>query len=73
MIDSGLWEGYHESRRCSRDTNPESYITKCTSIRRLAHSTHTADYGWIFWSILSVLNSIETYFRLALGVGTVWF
>jgi len=29
-----LWEGYHESRRCSRDTYPESYITKYTSIRR---------------------------------------
>ena len=23
-----LWEVYHESRRCSRDTYPESYITK---------------------------------------------
>ena len=23
------WEGYRESRRCSRDTYPESYITKC--------------------------------------------
>jgi len=30
-----LREGYHESRRCSRDTYPESYITKYTSIRRL--------------------------------------
>ena len=30
-----LWEGYHESRRCSRDTYPESYITKHTSIRRI--------------------------------------
>ena len=30
-----LWEGSHESRRCSRDTYPESYITKYTSIRRL--------------------------------------
>ena len=29
-----LSEGYHESRRCSRDTYPESYITKYTSIRR---------------------------------------
>ena len=39
MMDSGLvgstdlhsshsQEGYHESRRCSRDTYPESYITK---------------------------------------------
>ena len=29
-----LWEGYRESRRSSRDTYPESYITKYTSIRR---------------------------------------
>ena len=29
-----LWEGYHESRRCSRDTYSESYITKYTHIRR---------------------------------------
>jgi len=29
-----FWEGYHESRRCSRDTYPESYIIKYTSIRR---------------------------------------
>jgi len=28
-----VWEGYHESRRCSRDTYPESYTTKYTSIR----------------------------------------
>jgi len=28
------WEGYRESRRCSRDTYPESYITKYTGIRR---------------------------------------
>jgi len=27
--------GYRESRRCSRDTYPESYITEYTSIRRL--------------------------------------
>jgi len=32
MIDS--WEGYRESRRCSRDTYPESYITKYTCTRR---------------------------------------
>jgi len=32
LIDSGL--GCRESRRCSRDTCPESYITKYTSIRR---------------------------------------
>ena len=30
-----LWEGYHESKRCSRDTYPESYLTNFTSVRRL--------------------------------------
>ena len=34
VIDSWLWKGYRESRRCSRDTYPESCITKYTSIRR---------------------------------------
>ena len=29
-----LWEGYRVSRRCSRDTYPESYITKYASMRR---------------------------------------
>jgi len=27
-----LWEGYLESRRCSRDTYPESYITEYTLV-----------------------------------------
>ena len=27
-IISVFWEGYRESRRCSRDTYPEPYITK---------------------------------------------
>ena len=31
---SGLWDGLRESTRCSRDTYPESYITKYTSVRR---------------------------------------
>ena len=31
-----LREGCRENRRCSRDTYPESYITKYTSIRREA-------------------------------------
>jgi len=26
-----LWEGYHESRRCSRETYPESYMNKRAS------------------------------------------
>ena len=30
---SEMKEGFHESRRCSRDTYPESHITKYTSIR----------------------------------------
>ena len=36
LIDSGLvgstWEGYRESRRCSRDNYPESYINEYTSV-----------------------------------------
>ena len=32
MEKGGLWEGYRESRRCSRDTYPESYITECILI-----------------------------------------
>ena len=32
VLDS--WEGFYESRSCSRDTCPESYITEYTSIRR---------------------------------------
>ena len=31
VVYDRLREGYHESRRCSRDTYPESYITKYTS------------------------------------------
>jgi len=34
LLMGPLWEGYRESRRCSRDTYPESYITQYTSIRR---------------------------------------
>ena len=34
--------GYHGSRRCSRDTYPESYITKYTSIRRKVRSPYNA-------------------------------
>jgi len=52
-----LWEGCRESRTCSRDTYPESYITKYTSIRRkscrenyytvhLVRSTWHATSGW---------------------------
>ena len=36
----GLWEGYHESRRCSRDTYPESYIENYTSVRRKSALPH---------------------------------
>ena len=42
-IRLNFWEGYHESRRCSRDTYPESYITKYTSIRRQYIRLNLAD------------------------------
>jgi hypothetical protein len=27
-----LWEGFRESRRCSRDTYPVAYIAECTLV-----------------------------------------
>jgi len=63
MID---WEGHHESRRCSRDTYPESYITKYTSIRRLqdhhAHVLRPLAFCWgasRAWSSSLLLSSLE--------------
>ena len=44
LIDSGLvgstdfWKGFRESRRCSRDTYPESYITKYTLVYEDKHT-----------------------------------
>ena len=43
MIDSR--EGYHESRRCSRDTYPQSYVTMYTSKRR---QIWTRTHFWIW-------------------------
>ena len=34
-IDRPLWEGYHESQKCSREIYPESCITKNTSMRKI--------------------------------------
>ena len=42
----GSTEGYRDRRRCSRDTYPEPYITKYTSIRRLADGVFAAVSGW---------------------------
>ena len=42
---NGFWEGYRETRRCSRDTYAESYITKYTSIRRLKSNEEQTDRG----------------------------
>ena len=41
-----LWEGYRESRRCSRDTYPESYITKYTSVRRIHDVCYVVSARW---------------------------
>ena len=48
MIVSGLvgstdWKGCRESRRCSRDTYPGSYITKHTSLRRSFRGNAVSD------------------------------
>jgi len=38
-----FWEGCRESRRCSRDTYPDSYITKYTSIRRVNPNVYSIE------------------------------
>ena len=43
-------EGYRESRRCSRDTHPESCITKYTSIRR-SEMCDLSTRGWEFRNV----------------------
>ena len=50
------WEGYHESRRCSRDNYPESYITKHTSIPRKADVT-----GGLIWVRLGTNRLYNTW------------
>jgi hypothetical protein len=40
--------GYHESRRCSRETYPETYITKYTSIRRTYEDSHSQIMAQVF-------------------------
>ena len=42
----GLCEGCRESKRCSRDTYQESYITKYTGIRRLHHIIERITIIW---------------------------
>ena len=57
VIDSGLgwlaerWEGYHKGRRCSRDTHPESYITKYTSIRRVHSKKRACNSNFHTWTV----------------------
>ena len=45
---SDLWQGCRESRSCSRNTYPESYITKCPSKRRKQCSHSVAELAEIF-------------------------
>ena len=47
LIDSRVWEGYRENRRCSRGTYPESYTTKYTDIReKKAFHRCRAGHAW---------------------------
>ena len=45
--------GYHEGRRCSRDTYPESCITKYSSIRRetclVEGGVEVAGFSIVLW------------------------
>jgi hypothetical protein len=53
---------YHKSRRCSRDTYPQSFITKYTSIRKLLDLA-----GWmrLHQSPLVVLRVPDSGFRVS--------
>ena len=53
-----LWEGCRESRRCFRDTYPESYITKYTSTRKVIHGAdeiiNRCIRSWIICAVIFV-------------------
>ena len=50
-------EEYHKSRRCSRDTYPQSYITTYSSIRRLCE-----DYKYITkYTSIRISHSIRRF------------
>ena len=55
-VDRPLWEEYHESRRCSRDTYPESYITKYTHAKRTT-SCPAGRYPAVSWKITERVRS----------------
>ena len=66
-----LWAGHRESRRCSRDTYPESYITKYTSIRRsnlfvddLAHLVELVHLRMLDLLTVAPANDAGSYLRL---------
>jgi len=61
-----LWEGYHESRRCSRDTYPKSYITK--------YATYTTElYVTKYTSIPRQTPGLEAVPRTLSGLGVGHF
>ena len=83
-----LWEGYHESRRCSRDTCPESYITYVTSKRRehcdrgdpvaceLGSLRSAHDPCWLYQATPKVIMKLTTqnniFFEYSSIPGDIW-
>ena len=59
--NGSLWEEYHESRICSRDTYPESYITKYTTYTKMIDSGVSYHF-----SIRCILDDIRLWVRLPL-------
>ena len=60
------WEGCHESRRCSRDTYPESYITEYTSTRRLCgEASRKSSWGRTLASTARPLADASSFFATA--------
>ena len=69
------WEGCRESTRCSRDTYPESYITKYTSIRRLTslrrRASSAAKYSSTTYGTVDTMCACMTVSSLDLQAQTV--
>ena len=58
--------GHNESRRCSRDTYPESYITKYTSkqkLNRVAGRPAKADLWSVGCILFELVNGRQVRFR----------
>ena len=60
-LNGSLWEGCHESRRCLRDTFPESYITKYTTYTKKASEPRHVQVGPPLMHMSCLMHSKMSY------------